>query len=63
MNFKECKSLSRNWQSNPYRESSLISRLSLKGAVDLKENYYVKKINDSYDEVLPIDEGKKFSEI
>lgn len=60
MEFKENKMLSRKWQSNPYHDSSLISRLSHIDAIDLRENFYVKKINDSYDEILPVNMSKKF---
>lgn len=60
MKYKENVTLSRKWQSNPYHDSSLISRLSQIEAIDLRENFYVKEINNSYDEILPVDMGKKF---
>ena len=63
MDFTENKLLSREWRSNPYLNSSLNSRLTIKGAIDLRENFYVKNINDSYDEILPIDEKKKYVEV
>lgn len=62
MQFKENKMLSRNWLSNPYQDISLISRLSQSEAVDLRGNFYERSINDSYNEILPIDKSKKFKE-
>ncbi|PFK99894.1 hypothetical protein COJ01_17685 [Priestia megaterium] len=61
---KFCKSemnvSGRAYLANPFCNKCYEDRLESSGAIDLRDNYRLEILNDSYSKIEPIDKNKKF---